>query len=182
VQAPGQKSKVPTVPGSDGEVEDEKHALNVANDIGYPVIIKAAPAVVGVECASLTMSFAAAGIKQAKAEAENAFKDSTSTSRSTSSAAGTSKCRSSATIKETSFTSGNAIVPSSAGIRNWSRNLPRPAAKGCEGSPVQFGRKTRKAAGYANAGTVEFLVDKNQNYYILEVNARIQVEHPFPRL
>ncbi len=36
------KSKVPTVPGSDGEVEDEKHALNVANDIGYPVIIKAA--------------------------------------------------------------------------------------------------------------------------------------------
>src|SRR5437773_2282898 len=35
-----------------------------------------------------------------------------------------------------------------------------------------------KAAGYANAGTVEFLVDKNQNYYILEVNARIQVEHP----
>src|SRR4029079_3018456 len=32
------KSKVPTVPGSDGELEDEKHALNVANDIGYPVI------------------------------------------------------------------------------------------------------------------------------------------------
>src|SRR4029453_7342555 len=35
-----------------------------------------------------------------------------------------------------------------------------------------------KAAGYTNAGTVEFLVDKQQNYYILEVNARIQVEHP----
>jgi acetyl-CoA carboxylase biotin carboxylase subunit len=35
-----------------------------------------------------------------------------------------------------------------------------------------------KAAGYANAGTVEYLVDKNQNFYILEVNARIQVEHP----
>jgi acetyl-CoA carboxylase biotin carboxylase subunit len=35
-----------------------------------------------------------------------------------------------------------------------------------------------KAAGYTNAGTVEFLVDKDQNFYILEVNARIQVEHP----
>jgi acetyl-CoA carboxylase, biotin carboxylase subunit len=35
-----------------------------------------------------------------------------------------------------------------------------------------------KAAGYTNAGTVEFLVDKQQNFYILEVNARIQVEHP----
>ena len=35
-----------------------------------------------------------------------------------------------------------------------------------------------KAAGYTNAGTVEFLVDTDQNYYLLEVNARIQVEHP----
>jgi acetyl-CoA carboxylase biotin carboxylase subunit len=35
-----------------------------------------------------------------------------------------------------------------------------------------------KAAGYTNAGTVEFLVDQKQNFYILEVNARIQVEHP----
>src|SRR4029453_11222086 len=35
-----------------------------------------------------------------------------------------------------------------------------------------------KAANYTNAGTVEFLVDKDQNFYLLEVNARIQVEHP----
>jgi len=35
-----------------------------------------------------------------------------------------------------------------------------------------------KAAGYTNAGTVEFLVDRKQNFYLLEVNARIQVEHP----
>ena len=35
-----------------------------------------------------------------------------------------------------------------------------------------------KQANYTNAGTVEFLVDKDQNFYILEVNARIQVEHP----
>src|SRR2546421_258335 len=91
------KSKVPTVPGSDGEVGDEKHALNVANDIGYPVIIKAA---------------------------------------------------------------------AGGGGRGMREALCNSAVR------------LAKAAGYANAGTVEFLVDKNQNYYILEVNARIQVEHP----
>src|SRR6266478_16681 len=72
------KSKVPTVPGSDGEVEDEKHALNVANDIGYPVIIKAAAGGGGrgMRVTHNEVSIRA-GIKQAKAEAENAFKDST---------------------------------------------------------------------------------------------------------
>jgi acetyl/propionyl-CoA carboxylase alpha subunit len=39
-----------------------------------------------------------------------------------------------------------------------------------------------KAAGYTNAGTVEFLVDKDQSFYLLEVNARIQVEHPVTEL
>src|SRR6476646_10021380 len=72
------KSKVPTVPGSDGAVEDEKHALNVANDIGYPVIIKAAAGGGGrgMRVAHNEVSLRA-GIKQAQAEAENAFKDST---------------------------------------------------------------------------------------------------------
>src|SRR6266700_519571 len=57
------KAKVPTVPGSDGAVEDEKTALKIAGGIGYPVIIKAAAG--------------RAGLKAAQAEAENAFKDST---------------------------------------------------------------------------------------------------------
>src|SRR3954467_7462946 len=72
------KSKVPTVPGSDGGVEDEKHALNVANDIGYPVIIKASAGGGGrgMRVAHNEVSLRA-GLKQAALEAENAFKDPT---------------------------------------------------------------------------------------------------------
>ncbi|HWB54971.1 MAG TPA: biotin carboxylase N-terminal domain-containing protein, partial [Tepidisphaeraceae bacterium] len=72
------KAKVPTVPGSEGAVEDEKQALKVARDIGYPVIIKAAAGGGGrgMRVAHNDVSLRA-GLKQAQAEAENAFKDST---------------------------------------------------------------------------------------------------------
>src|SRR3954466_14442764 len=70
------KSKVPTVPGSEGEVEDEKAALKVAREIGYPVIIKAAAGGGGrgMRIAHNDVSLQA-GLRQAQAEAENAFKN-----------------------------------------------------------------------------------------------------------
>src|SRR6476660_549352 len=72
------KAKVPTVPGSDGAVDDEKVALRLAEEIGYPVIIKAAAGGGGrgMRVAHNDVSLRA-GLKQARAEAENAFKDST---------------------------------------------------------------------------------------------------------
>src|SRR3954452_19897973 len=72
------KAKVPTVPGSDGAIDDEKAALKLADQIGYPVIIKAAAGGGGrgMRVAHNDVSLRA-GIKQARAEAENAFKDST---------------------------------------------------------------------------------------------------------
>src|SRR5215218_8831134 len=72
------KAKVPTVPGSDGEVDDEKVALRIAGEIGYPVIIKAAAGGGGrgMRVAHNDVSLRS-GLKQAKAEAENAFKNST---------------------------------------------------------------------------------------------------------
>ncbi len=72
------KAKVPTVPGSDGAVDDEKQALKIANNIGYPVIIKAAAGGGGrgMRVAHNDVSLRS-GFKQAQAEAENAFKDST---------------------------------------------------------------------------------------------------------
>ncbi|MDB5289886.1 MAG: biotin carboxylase, partial [Phycisphaerales bacterium] len=72
------KAKVPTVPGSDGAVDDEKEALKVCEQIGYPVIIKAAAGGggKGMRVAHNDISLRA-GIRQAQAEAESAFKDST---------------------------------------------------------------------------------------------------------
>src|SRR3954447_12789767 len=174
------KSKVPTVPGSDGEVEDEKHALNVANDIGYPVIIKAAAGGGGrgMRVAHNEVSLRA-GIKQAQAEAENAFKDST-------------------VYIEKYIERGRHVEVQILGdnhgniVHLWERDcsLQRRHQKLVEESPspllkkdvrkglCQSAVRLIKTAGYTNAGTVEFLVDKAQNYYLLEVNARIQVEHP----
>ncbi|HEV8604014.1 MAG TPA: acetyl-CoA carboxylase biotin carboxylase subunit [Tepidisphaeraceae bacterium] len=174
------KAKVPTVPGSEGAVEDEKHAVNVANDIGYPVIIKAAAGGGGrgMRVAHNEVSLRA-GIKQAQAEAENAFKDST-------------------VYIEKYIERGRHVEVQILGdnqgniVHLWERDcsLQRRHQKLVEESPSPLLRRDvrealcnsavrlAKAAGYANAGTVEFLVDKDQNYYLLEVNARIQVEHP----
>src|SRR5260221_11150921 len=72
------KAKVPTVPGSDGAIDDEKQALKICGEIGYPVIIKAAAVGGGrgMVVAHNDISLRA-GIRQCQAEAENAFKDST---------------------------------------------------------------------------------------------------------
>src|SRR5687767_5837318 len=178
------KSKVPTVPGSDGAVDDEKQALKIANEIGYPVIIKAAAGGGGrgMRVAHNEVSLRA-GIKQAQAEAENAFKDST-------------------VYIEKYIERGRhvevQIIADSHGnaVHLWERDcsLQRRHQKLVEESPSPVLRqdvreklcesavRLIKAAGYQNAGTVEFLVDKDQNYYLLEVNARIQVEHPVTEL
>ncbi|MDB5356628.1 MAG: Biotin carboxylase of acetyl-CoA carboxylase [Phycisphaerales bacterium] len=174
------KAKVPTVPGSDGAVDDEKEALKVREQIGYPVIIKAAAGGggKGMRVAHNDISLRA-GIRQAQAEAESAFKDST-------------------VYIEKFVEFGRhvevQIIADSHGnaVHLWERDcsMQRRHQKLVEESPSPILKsKTRealcqsavrliKAAGYQNAGTVEFLVDRDQNFYLLEVNARIQVEHP----
>ncbi len=174
------KAKVPTVPGSDGAVEDEKTALKIAGQIGYPVIIKAAAGGGGrgMRVAHNDVSLRA-GLKQAMAEAENAFKNAT-------------------VYIEKYVEYGRhvevQILADNHGnvVHLWERDcsMQRRHQKLVEESPspvlkqsvreklCEAAVRLVKAAGYTNAGTVEFLVDKEQNFYILEVNARIQVEHP----
>jgi acetyl-CoA carboxylase biotin carboxylase subunit len=174
------KAKVPTVPGSDGAIDDEKTALKLASQIGYPIIIKAAAGGGGrgMRVAHNDVSLRA-GLKQAQAEAENAFKDST-------------------VYIEKYVEFGRhvevQILADHHGntVHLWERDcsMQRRHQKLLEESPspalkpevreqlCEAAVRLVKAAGYVNAGTVEFLVDEDQKFYLLEVNARIQVEHP----
>jgi len=120
-----------------------------------------------------------AGLRQAQAEAENAFKDSTVYIEKYV------EFGRHVEVQILADHHGNAV-------HLWERDcsMQRRHQKLVEESPspaLSQDTRTRlcesavrlvKAAGYANAGTVEFLVDRDQNFYILEVNARIQVEHP----
>ncbi len=178
------KAKVPTVPGSDGAVDDEKEALKIATKIGYPVIIKAAAGGGGrgMRVAHNDVSLRA-GLKQAQAEAENAFKDSTVYIEKYV------EYGRHVEVQVIADQHGNAV-------HLWERDctMQRRHQKLVEESPSPvLTQKIReelcasavrliKTAKYYNAGTVEFLVDKKLNYYILEVNARIQVEHPVTEL
>ena len=174
------KAKVPIIPGSEGAVSDDKQALKVAREIGYPVIIKAAAGGGGrgMRVAHNDVSLQA-GLRQAQAEAENAFKDATVYIEKFI------EFGRHVEVQILADQHGNAV-------HLWERDcsLQRRHQKLVEESPSPKLRpKVREAlcaaavrliqtAGYTNAGTVEFLVDSEQNYYLLEVNARIQVEHP----
>src|SRR5881398_886892 len=161
------KAKVPTVPGSEGAVDDEKVALKIAQEIGYPVIIKAAAGGGGrgMRVAHNDVSLRA-GFKQAQAEAENAFKNA-------------------AVYIEKYVEFGRhvevQILADNHGnaVHLWERDcsLQRRHQKLVEESPSPvLKNKVRealcaaavrliRAAGYTNAGTVEFLVDRNQDFY-----------------
>jgi acetyl-CoA carboxylase biotin carboxylase subunit len=174
------KAKVPTVPGSDGAVDDEKTALKIAGEIGYPVIIKAAAGGGGrgMRVAHNDVSLRS-GLKQAQAEAENAFKDSTVYIEKYV------EFGRHVEVQVLADHHGNAV-------HLWERDcsMQRRHQKLVEESPspvlhqevreklCESAVRLIKAAGYTNAGTVEFLVDKKESFYLLEVNARIQVEHP----
>ena len=76
-------------------------------------------------------------------------------------------------------TAGTATARSSAGTRSSSRKRPPPTCP--TRSAAKLGEaavRLAKTVGYDNAGTCEFLVDADNNFYFIEVNARIQVEHP----
>ncbi len=175
---------VPCVPGSDGLIDDPEEAVKIANEIGYPVLIKATAGGggKGMRVAGNDVSLRA-GLKAASAEAEKAFSN-----------AGVyiekyvEKPRH-IEIQVLADHHGNVI-------HLWERDcsMQRKHQKLIEESPApNLPQKVRdkicaaavrlvKQSGYQNAGTVEFIMDKDYNFYFIEVNARIQVEHPVTEL
>ncbi|QDS99869.1 acetyl-CoA carboxylase biotin carboxylase subunit [Adhaeretor mobilis] len=178
------KAKVPVVPGSEGLIENEEEALKFAHDVGFPVIIKAVAGGGGrgMRVAANDLSLKSA-LQQAKAEAEAAFGNG---------AVYLEKYIEQprhVEVQVLADTHGNAV-------HLWERDcsVQRRHQKLIEESPsLNVTPKSRKAmceaarrliieAKYTNAATVEFIVDKDGNYYFIEVNARIQVEHPVTEL
>ena len=174
------KTGVQTVPGSDGLVATEEEALEIAKRIGYPVMIKATAGGggKGLRLASNDLTLVN-GFHAARREAELAFKDGgvylekfIENPRHIE-------------IQILGDMQGNIVH---LGERDCS--LQRRHQKTIEESPaIGLNDKTRrrmgdaaikigKAAGFYSAGTVEFLMDEKNNFYFIEVNARIQVEHP----
>ncbi len=175
-----QRVGVPTVPGSDGLVSDEKEALQLAQKIGYPVIIKATAGGGGRgmrlvrEDKELPKLFAAA-----QGEAEAAFGNPgvylekfIERPRHIE-------------IQILADNYGNVIY---LGERDCSIQRRHQKLLEEAPSPVMTPKlrqkmgmaavKAAKSINYTGAGTIEFLVDQSGNFYFMEMNTRIQVEHP----
>ncbi len=171
---------VPTVPGSDDVIQSEAHALNLARQIGFPVLIKAAAGGGGRGMRVAVNELALrSGLQQAQAEAEAAF--------------GSPDVYLEKYIEHPRHVEVQVLADLHGNVVHlWERDctLQRRHQKLVEESPApnldpatrqdlcQAAVKLVKAANYTNAGTVEFVLDRQGHFYFIEVNARIQVEHP----
>jgi len=173
-------AEVPTVPGSEGLIESEAQALQLAQQLGFPVLIKASAGGGGrgmrVALNELALKSA---LQQAEAEAEAAF--------------GSAEIYLEKYVEYPRHVEVQVIADRHGNaLHLWERDctMQRRHQKLIEESPApNLPLETRKAmcesavrlmklADYQNAGTVEFIVDKHGNYHFIEMNARIQVEHP----
>ncbi|MGP1345883.1 MAG: acetyl-CoA carboxylase biotin carboxylase subunit [Phycisphaerales bacterium] len=178
------KSKVPVFPGSDGEITDPEEAIEVGKKIGFPVIVKAAAGGGGrgMRIARDEAQLKAA-IKQARQEAEAAFGNG---------AVYVEKFLERARHVEVQCIGdkhGNAIhlFERDCSIQRRHQKLieeaPGPGIDPKRRDEVcKSAARLIKAADYSGAATVEFLMDEKQNFYLLEVNTRVQVEHPITEM
>lgn len=174
------KAGVPVCPGSDGLVDSEKSALQIAKKIGYPVMLKAVAGGGGRGMrpahndGSLIQAFHAA-----RTEAEKAF--------------GNGDVYIEKLIEHPHHIEFQVIGDSHGRLVHLGErdcSIQRRNQKIVEECPSQLldadlrkrmGQCSVKLAGsvgYENAGTIEYLVDKQGNFYFMEMNTRIQVEHP----
>lgn len=179
-----QEAGVSTVPGYMGLIEDEDDAVKISNQVGYPVMIKASA---GGGGKGMRIAWndqeAREGFHSSKNEAANSFGDDrlfiekfVTQPRHIE-------------IQLLADSHGNAIY-----LNERECSIQRRNQKVIEEAPSPFlDEATRKsmgeqsvalaqAVGYTSAGTVEFIVDGERNFFFLEMNTRLQVEHPVTEL
>ncbi|CAG7835880.1 unnamed protein product [Allacma fusca] len=175
-----QRAGVNIVPGFDGEIRNDDHCLEISNQIGYPVMIKASAGGggKGMRIANNEKE-ALEGFRLAKNEAKASFGDDriliekfVVDPRHIE-------------IQILCDAQGNGVY-----LNERECSIQRRNQKVIEEAPSSFvdpelrkamgnqALELAKAIGYTSAGTVEFLVDNNKNFYFLEMNTRLQVEHP----
>ncbi|KAA5539305.1 acetyl-CoA carboxylase biotin carboxylase subunit [Roseiconus nitratireducens] len=173
-------NKVPVVPGSDGLITDDKDAIKIAEEIGFPVLIKATAGGggkgmrVAEDPASLTSS-----LQQARNEAQAAFGNGgVYLERYIGSPRHVE-------VQVIADTHGNVchLFERDCSVQRRHQKLieeaPSPNLPDSKREAIcEAAVRMIRGAQYSNAGTVEFIVDQNDDFYFIEVNARIQVEHP----
>ncbi len=179
-RAIARQAEVPTVPGSEGLIESEGQAMQLAQQLGFPVLIKASAGGGGrgMRVAANDLALKSA-LQEAQAEAEAAF--------------GSAAIYLEKYIEQPRHVEVQVMADLHGNaLHLWERDctMQRRHQKLIEESPApNLAPETRRAmceaavrlvklADYHNAGTVEFIVDKQGRYYFIEMNARIQVEHP----
>lgn len=175
---------VPLVPGSSGAINSFEEARQVADKIGYPIMIKA--------------SAGGGGKGMRLAHNEASLKEALQTARlEAGTAFGNDEIYMEKYIEEPRHIEIQILADEHGNIVHLGErdcSLQRRNQKLLEESPstlLDEELRTRmgtvavelaRAAGYTSAGTAEFLVDKNRNFYFIEMNTRIQVEHPVTEL
>jgi propionyl-CoA carboxylase alpha chain len=178
------KAKVSTVPAHLGVIENAEEAVKIAAEIGYPVMIKASAGGGGKGMRiAYSAKEAAEGFASSRSEAKSSFGDD--------------RIFVEKYVEEPRHIEIQVLGDKHGNVIHLAErecSIQRRNQKVIEEAPSPFiDAKTReamgaqavalaKAVGYDSAGTVEFIVDKKRNFYFLEMNTRLQVEHPVTEL
>lgn len=173
-------AKVPVVPGTEGAIEDADQAVEIAKEIGYPVIVKA--------------SFGGGGRGMRVANNESELLKAIQTASSEAKAAfGNAEVYLEKYVQNPRHIEFQILADEHGNVVHLGErdcSIQRRHQKVIEEAPSpaidpelrqrmgDAAVKAAKAVGYYNAGTVEMLLDKNNDFYFIEMNTRVQVEHP----
>jgi len=174
------KCGVPVTPGSKGIVETEEEAMKVAAEIGYPVMIKASAGGGGRGMRpALNQASLSSGFNAARAEAEACF--------------GSNEVYIEKLVENPHHIEFQVVADSKGNVVELGErdcSMQRRNQKIIEETPsplltdelraemAEASVQLTKKIGYENCGTIEYLVDDSGNFYFMEMNTRIQVEHP----
>ncbi|WP_244833061.1 acetyl-CoA carboxylase biotin carboxylase subunit [Clostridium sp. BJN0001] len=178
------KAGVPVVPGYEGKIENELQALSIAKEIGYPIMIKASAGGggKGIRVVNNDEEFLL-GYKTAKREAKVCFDDDTLYLEKF--------------VDHPKHIEFQILADEHGNVVHLFErecSMQRKNQKVLEEAPSNvltpelrekmgnIAVRAAKAVNYKNAGTIEFLFDRDNNFYFMEMNTRIQVEHPITEM